>query len=362
MTRILVIEDENAILENVMEILEMEGFKVSGARNGREGVQTAFQVQPDLIICDIMMPEMDGYQVFLELQSDPATSMTPFIFLTARADYKDFRYGMELGADDYLTKPFVPNQLLKAIRTRLERQEQTQREYGKRIDEVRHQLLFSLPHELRTPLTGIIGYVGMLIEDYKVVDPDTLLDMLKAIERSSNRLHRLIENHLLFAQVEMLARQGEPLVSRPVSVDPLPIIEATLQDKAANAERATDLHQNLQGAAVNMPTDAVRKMTEEVVDNAFKFSKPGTAVQVQSRLDDGFFILEVMDHGRGMKPEQISNIGVYMQFERRIYEQQGSGLGLIIAKRLAELTGGSLTIESSPEEYTRVEMRVPLAS
>src|SRR5688572_32163520 len=126
MTRILVIEDENAILENVMEILEMEGFKVSGAKNGREGVQTAFQVQPDLIICDIMMPELDGYQVFMELQSDPATSMTPFIFLTAKADYKDFRHGMELGADDYLTKPFVPAQLLNAIRTRLERQKQTQ--------------------------------------------------------------------------------------------------------------------------------------------------------------------------------------------------------------------------------------------
>lgn len=116
---ILIIEDNQDVLENTTELLELAGYKVDGAVNGKEGVKKAKESLPDLIICDIMMPEMDGYDVLYYLSIDPKTSTIPFIFLTAKSDAHDFRKGMELGADDYLTKPFEEMDLIKSVERRL---------------------------------------------------------------------------------------------------------------------------------------------------------------------------------------------------------------------------------------------------
>lgn len=134
MTAILVIEDQAKILENTLETLEMEGFEVLGAPNGMAGVQLARAYHPDLILCDIMMPGMDGYTVLLELQNDPATATIPFIFLTARGDRESQRQGMELGADDYVTKPFTTSELLAAVATRLQKQATFERKFGGKPD------------------------------------------------------------------------------------------------------------------------------------------------------------------------------------------------------------------------------------
>lgn len=116
---ILIIEDNPEVLENTSELLELAGYNVSGAVNGKEGVKAAKELLPDLILCDIMMPEMDGYDVLYYLSIDSKTSTIPFIFLTAKSDAHDFRKGMELGADDYLTKPFDEMDLIKSVERRL---------------------------------------------------------------------------------------------------------------------------------------------------------------------------------------------------------------------------------------------------
>lgn len=116
---ILIIEDNKDVRENTSELLELAGYTVSEAENGKEGVKKAKELIPNLIICDIMMPVMDGYDVLYYLSIDPKTSCIPFIFLTAKSDAQDFRKGMELGADDYLTKPFEEIDLLKAIERRI---------------------------------------------------------------------------------------------------------------------------------------------------------------------------------------------------------------------------------------------------
>ena len=118
MATILVIEDEQAIRRNIAEMLSFEGYATLEAENGRVGVETVLQHVPDLVICDVMMPELDGFGVIRELQVDLSTAMIPFIFLTARVDRQSMRYGMELGADDYITKPFTPDELVGAVRTR----------------------------------------------------------------------------------------------------------------------------------------------------------------------------------------------------------------------------------------------------
>ena len=131
MKNILVIEDERLIRESIVEFLESEGFSCNQASNGREGILAAKKTHPDLIICDIKMPEMNGHQVLMSLRDDPTISSIPFIFLSAMVDKKDFRTGMSLGADDYLTKPFTNEDLLAAIKTRVEKNEEVQDKLSK---------------------------------------------------------------------------------------------------------------------------------------------------------------------------------------------------------------------------------------
>jgi CheY-like chemotaxis protein len=119
MPRILVIEDEPQMRRNILTILDMEGFEALGAENGRLGLEMIRSRQPDLILCDVMMPELDGYGVLKALRADPAIAEIPFVFLTAKGERGDFRAGMNLGADDYLTKPVVLDDLLKAVQIRL---------------------------------------------------------------------------------------------------------------------------------------------------------------------------------------------------------------------------------------------------
>ncbi|MEP1032235.1 response regulator [Ekhidna sp.] len=116
---ILVIEDQLDVRENIVELLELSNYKVSSASNGKEGVKQALTTHPNLILCDIMMPEMDGYEVLYLLTKNPSTASLPFIFLTAKAEKADFRKGMNMGADDYITKPFEEMELLGAIERRL---------------------------------------------------------------------------------------------------------------------------------------------------------------------------------------------------------------------------------------------------
>ncbi len=141
MTKILVIEDEQLVRENILDLLEAEGFEGIGAENGHVGVTWAWDCQPDLIICDVMMPELDGYDVLKLLRKEPVTATIPFIFLTAKADKNDFRQGMQLGADDYLTKPFTSAELLGAIAVRLERKAAIARQSQKKLEELRKSFI-----------------------------------------------------------------------------------------------------------------------------------------------------------------------------------------------------------------------------
>jgi CRP-like cAMP-binding protein/CheY-like chemotaxis protein len=118
---ILVIEDQDDVRENIVELLELSHYKVFSAPNGKAGVKMALDNLPDLVLCDIMMPEMDGYEVLYILMKNPSTSSLPFIFLTAKAEKEDFRKGMNMGADDYITKPYEEMELLRAIEKRLEK-------------------------------------------------------------------------------------------------------------------------------------------------------------------------------------------------------------------------------------------------
>ncbi|MGI0487405.1 response regulator transcription factor [Pantanalinema rosaneae CENA516] len=202
MTQILVIEDEVTIQENTQEVLEAYGFEVITADNGAIGVQLARSQVPDLILCDIMMPELDGYGVLAALRQDAVTEMIPIIFLTAKASRADQRQGMNLGADDYLTKPFTAEELLGAISSRLERQTRLTQKYiderqrtrqlkqeslqhqqklqaSQQLESLKTELLQKLSRDLRDPLSSINMAIHLLRQAKSETEREQYLEILQ---------------------------------------------------------------------------------------------------------------------------------------------------------------------------------------
>jgi two-component system sensor histidine kinase/response regulator len=364
MVKVLVIEDMESLREEIMETLVCEDFEVLGAENGTIGVKLAKEHLPDLIVCDVMMPGIDGFDTLRALRQYDLTAVIPFIFLTAKSDKIDVRQGMELGADDYITKPFATSELLTAINTRLEKQSVINSKVKTELDALRNSISMSLPHELRTPLNGIMGFSELLLDAFDTDQQPELVSIVQNIKDSAQVLHRVIQNFLLYAELEIAAsNHADAITAETDNSIKATYSTTTIADeaskKATEYQRETDLHVNISAATIMMPPAKLNKIVEEIVDNAFKYSEPGTPVDVIGKSDAGFFWLEVCDRGRGMTAEQIQQIGAYMQFERKLYEQQGSGLGLAIAQRLSELYGGSLSIKSTPGQSTTVQIKLP---
>lgn len=362
MTTILVIEDDRLLREEIVYWLTSEEFRVYAATCGEEGVALACKVVPDLVITDIMMPGLDGYAVLTALRADAATASVPIIFLTARAERPAVRLGMGMGADDYITKPFTLQELLTAIRSRLQQRAVVEATAHKEMDELRSQLVRTLPHELMTPLSGIIGLAEVLGEAADSLPPSRIHEIASFILSNAHRLQRLIENYLSYAELELVARYRTVLGKLPQAVthDTGEVIASASRQVASELGRGEDLDLALAAAPVAMEARDLKKVVEELLDNAFKFSTPGHSVQIQSIVQDPWLVISISDHGRGMTPEQIRRIGAYVQFDRAIHEQQGAGLGAVVARRLVELYGGRFEIDSSPGIGTTVQMRLPL--
>jgi len=362
--KILVIDDEHSVRKLISEILQYAGYEVCQASGGREGIAKALEVLPDLILCDVSMPDLDGFATLAALREQPGTATTPFIFLTGRVDRRDMRQGMASGADDYLTKPFNATELIEAVRARLARQTELQKRSEQRLADLRGNIVHMLPHELRTPLQGILGFAEILLDEHTTMPREQVGEMARHILQSAQRLHRVVENFLVYAQIQVYSRDEQKCADLLAQTTPLTqaMIATMLGGKPAIAARQQDITLWLKEATVHSSGDDLAKIVEELVDNAVKFSTPGTPVQITGWTEGEEYLLTIQDYGRGMSPEQLNAIGAYAQFDRKFYEQQGTGLGLTIARDLLRLHGGKLLLDSRPEEYTKAVLHLRLAS
>jgi len=362
MKKILVIEDDQQIRHSITELLTYEGYEVVQAENGRIGLQRINESRPDIILCDIVMPELGGYGVLIELRRHQETADIPFIFLTAKSTMGELRKGMELGADDYLTKPFEVDELLSAIQTRLDR-------YEKSVMQAHtlQQINRTLPHELRTPLQGILSLSEFLraygLELVAEQNSEEIIRLATYINEDALRLEHLIENTVLHVELQQLAanpaQQELSRWCRHELVDTKPLLEFVVSELAAKAARSGDIGQALAHAKIWISEEGLGKIFSELFENALKFSEVGTPILVTSDVNDEIFTVSVTNYGRGMTPEQIASIGAFRQFERDRYEQQGIGLGLAVTKLLVDLHGGTLTIRSTPKEATTAIVTFP---
>ena len=340
--KILIIEDDVSVRENVNEILIAEDFEVYTADNGKSGYQKAVEIIPDLILCDLLMPEMNGYEVIHFIKENPVTRDIPFIFLTAKVDLADIRKGMETGADDYLTKPFSVKNLLTAIKIRLDKYTNSK----KKIHDLTLNIEMSLPHELRTPLFGILGFSKLLADNVDSYSKEEIKDFADNIFASGKRLHRLIDNFLYLARLELMTLNSTEL--RDISNEQIGKSSAIINQSAIEAakaqERIDDLKISIEDYEYKINLEGFIKILDELIDNAFKFSEKGDEVTISTRNDDKYNIISISNKGVGMTEEQIANIMPHMQFERKVREQQGSGLGLSIAKKIIDIHEGRLNI------------------
>lgn len=362
-TRILIIEDQPDLREDIVETLNLEGFETTGADNGVTGVALIRSFKPDLIVCDITMPEMDGYEVLEYVREKPETTTLPFIFLTARTDRVHMRQGMVRGADDYVTKPFEVTDLLESIYTQLKKRADVNNLVESRLNELRENIITSLPHELRTPLNTILGFSEMLMMEASQIEPEQITDWAGHIHTAAQRLYHLVENYLFYVRLQLALQFPEKRreFTTALMTDIKMILETQATKIARRAGRSEDLVLQIDDVAqLRFSSHDMIKVLDELLDNAFKFSQPGTPVTVIGKGQPDRYHLCIRDKGRGITQEQIQFVGAYMQFERSFYEQQGMGFGLAIVKQVVELYGGSIEIEPNQEVGTQICLHLVL--
>lgn len=360
MKKILVIDDAEFIVESTAALLSFEGYEVVTACDGVEGLERAFEHLPDLILCDISMPNLDGYGVVEELRKHEKTLTTPFIFLTAFTEKSNMRLGMEKGADDFLVKPYTREELMAAIEAQWKKHSNIEKQVQDKVDVVGKNVTYALPHEFRTVLNQVVGSARFLLSNPTEIKPEEITELSNDIISSAQRLLKITENFLIYVRIESIASNPEKkrqLLNNRTD-EPCSVMYDIMNTCAYKLERSEDLEIGnlIDQITLKMSTETFHKIIDEVFDNALKFSNVGTKIKVETWTEGDMLFITIQDKGRGMSKEQINNVGAYVQFERTIYEQQGVGLGLVIAKRFVELHEGKFYIESEEGLGTKIMM------
>lgn len=368
MTKILVIEDEKYLLEDITELLQYTDFEVQGASNGAQGLRIAESYVPDLIICDVMMPDMNGYQVLEAIRANPHTANTSFIFLTAKADRDSVRQGMELGADDYLTKPFTSAELLTAINTRLARLSQLAVANEQKIESAKRQLTRMVTHELRTPLISINTVVDIISRQAGQLEQNELQELLDTISAGSKHLSHRVEQLVYITQLEggMLSREVIQRDGMPMRLWEMLVSANNLARRFSYKQEMTVapiFHDHDRDALVMCNAPALKQAFAELISNAIKFSPDDGEVVITQWRSGGKVMVSIVDQGEGIPENRLAEaLRDFSQLDRDTNEQQGMGMGLALAQRIIEVHGGTLDILSIVGKGTQVTVSLPVVT
>ncbi len=364
MPKILVIDDEASMRQLLTKVLERGGYDVIDTGSGTAGIELAVEDKPDLVLCDVGLLDISGYEVLKSLRNKPETHNIPVVLITGLADLQGMREGMRLGADDYVPKPFDVDELLKLVGSRVRKADQLRRDAEEKAAQLRSHISMMLPHELLSPLSGIIGLADILRDDSGQLRPAEAADIGRDIQRSGERLHRLIRNFLIYSQLELLAAEpgrGESLCHG----SPCPMRKIVVEAAERAAERygrRSDLVLEAASAEVAMSEQNLAKLSEELIDNAFKFSPAGRPVEVRARVTGDMAWITIADEGSGIPDEILTSLRAPDQFVRLFCEKRTTGLGLAISVRLAELHHGRALIQSQQGTGTSILIEIPLAT
>lgn len=353
---ILIIDDDAALRLGLTVTLQRKGYTILTANNGQEGLEKIKSLGPDLILCDVMMPPPNGFELRKLLSSDPACASIPFIFLTARAGIEDRISGIDEGADDYITKPFEPQELvarLEAVFRRIDLEQARGREQMKEIasgelDKFKHEILQNLHHELRTPLTNILLPLETIL-NHKFENPEDQTRFIRMALLNADRLESLSTDFILISNLD----HGElSAIRQPVYVETnlLPMVRRRLERYKAKAIQFVT-HFSIQGE-ISAPRKELTHVIVHLLDNAFKFSPVHGTVELSiSTNAAGDTTLRVSDQGPGIPVELRETVfeRFYQGSQGDTREHEGLGVGLTLARAILEKIGGSVKILERPQ-------------
>ncbi len=378
---ILIVDDIIDNLKVLSTTLEQQNYKVRCAKNGFMALQAARKIFPDLILLDIQMPDLNGYEVCQRLKADPQTRHIPVIFLSALDDVLDKQKAFAVGGVDYITKPFEVEEVLARVATHLELQNVRQfleEQVKKRTIELtkalkqadaaniaKSQFIANMSHELRTPLSAIIGYSEILEEESKDLDIEKeqiFLPDLEKIHSSAHHLLEIINNILDLSKIE--AGKMELYLEKAE-------ISAILEEVVGIIQPL--VHQNLNTLIVEYPkrsitlyTDVfkVRQSLLNLLSNANKFTTVGEitlSVKCDRRNQQDYIYFQVKDNGIGITETEMKKLfTAFGQVDSSISRKYGgTGLGLILTQEFCQMMGGEIMVESTPGKGSCFTIKLP---
>ncbi len=368
-TRILVVDDITRNLQVVGTMLRNAGYEVMPATSGAEALDGAREQLPDLILLDLMMPEMDGLEVCRRLKADPALQAIPVIFLTASNEMEHLVNGFEVGAVDYITKPFNAPELLARVRTHLELKHA--RERLREMNDEKNEFMGIAAHDLRNPLSAIKGYAEMISEDAAALKQGHVKDLAafsaeldangKKIEDTAARMAGMVQNLLDANRIE----RGEMklnLAPTELSVVLSSVVESQ-QPHAAAKQQAIHLESASGPASVSVDPHVMVQVLENLLSNAVKYSPAGKRIFARLKKTNDSAWIEVQDEGPGLSAEDQKKL--FGKFARLSAKPTGgessTGLGLSIVKRMVESMNGQVWCESEPGNGAKFTVKFPVS-
>jgi two-component system sensor histidine kinase/response regulator len=354
---VLVVDDITKNLQVVGTLLRQAGYAVTPATSGAEALEGLREKVPDLILLDLMMPEMDGLEVCRRLKADAATRQTPVIFLTASNEMEHLVKGFEVGAVDYVTKPFNPPELLARVRTHLELKHARQR--LREMNDEKNEFMGIAAHDLRSPLNAIKGYSEMVLEDTALGGENA--ELVENIHEAATRMAQMVQNLLDANRIE----RGEMQLNLgPVDFSALVAAVVATQRPRAVAKQQT-LHWQPEAGPTPVQADAtvLTQIIENLLSNAVKYSPPGRNIYVRLRKEAQQVRCEVRDEGPGLSMEDQKKLfGKFARLSAKPTAGEGStGLGLSIVKRMVEAMNGQVWCESELGEGATFVTESPAA-
>jgi signal transduction histidine kinase len=365
---ILLVDDNAVLLRSIERLLRMEGFQVLTAKDGIDALrQMEKNPPPDLIISDISMPSMDGFEFFQAVRQHFEWLDIPFLFLTARDQIDDLRRGYNLGVDDYIVKPLDNERLLLIIRSKLKRRTELMEHLNVQqhaLDQAKRELAMMVAHELRTPLVSISMVAEILSREIDKMGPEQVQDMLDTMQSGSARLTRLSEQMVMFVQLQSGALEHSIRDHvRPSAVRDAVVgaIERARQFIHRQHEVPVEYEEEELGARIRGDLSSLEHALAELISNAVTFSPPDKPVTIAEWLDNGFVWLTISDKGPGIPEDELARVfEPYHQVNRQQYEQQGIGIGLPLAQGIIAAHDGVLEIRSVVGRGTQAIVGLPL--
>ena len=362
--KILIVDDvvSNVLLLKIL--LTNEKFQVSTAANGNQCLEKVKTEHPDLILLDVMMPDLSGFDVAVILKKDPETRDIPIIFLTALNSPSDLVKGFQVGANDFLTKPFNKEELVMRVMHQIElvaakRMIVQQNEELKRTISNRDKMYSVIAHDLRSPMASIRMVLNLVVNVVsKDVVGDEIFGLLDKANRESEETHDLLDNLLKWtkSQTGRLNVVTQDLDLNDIVPGVVDIFHMIADMKGIKLQYLSD-HEHL---VVRADNDMLKTIIRNFISNAVKFTPDGKSIEVYCCNEGDFARISVRDHGVGIAPERVANIFSDGETTYGTGGEEGSGLGLQLCKDFARKNGGDVRVESVLGEGSTFSFTVPL--